>query len=1315
MPRCENCGHRAVGAHGCPMPTSAPPAAVTVPGYKTERALGSGGFGVVLAASRGSDGAKVAIKIAHAGLATAREQLARERDALRRIGAPAVPALHDEGTLPSGAPYLVLEHIAAPTLGDLLDAWAGPAPLDRLPSLVLGLTEALAAIHARGFCHLDLKPENAFVLASPPGVRLFDLGLSRDLAATAPAGPPRTYAGTAAYMSPEQWDGTPDLDARADVYAAGVILFELLTGRVPFGGPRGEVQAAHAALRPPRPSAFVPSAGPWDDLVLRCLAKARDARFADGTALRAAVQEVLAGAPASPVRPEAAAVRGAPAQQKRPVGLVYARTSADVGALRAAAEACGGSLAHVGAGRCALVFDADASDRPVRRAVRAAQALVARKLATRALVDLLPVVFQQRRDGPPRIVSASFTRDASYAADTDPEGVLLTSAAGEVMRDVTLTRVRDGISVLGEPQRVAEATVVQGSLSPLLGRDDLLATLLAAAGSVLAGGGPGIATILADPGMGKSHLSAALLQRLRVAHGTIEIVELRAREPVAGEAEETFRALLGRALDLAPQTRLAEAQARVAAVLGPALGAELWPAAGLALGALEARDPAVKSLGAAPGVLRSMAVRAAGEALRRRAAARPLCLVLDDAHWADEASLDALEYAALAEGGAPIWVCVLARPSFGAGRPGFGERAARRDTHRLEALPKERADELCRALLAPADNIPADAIDRLVQRTQGIPLLLVELTRGLKRDGLVRRRQSGETWYLATDELDRLPDLPLIEWLAQRELSALPPDLASHARLAALLGAEFQPEELTSILALLEKRRAAAEFPLDASVATARLQSLGLLVASRHGLLRFRHALVRDAVARSVPETLRGQVHGAARDFYRTASWVPEARRLPHLAFHCAQSGAGEEAAALYLELAERARERHAYLEAERAYTASLDLLAPADGARRLVALRGRGGMRYRTGRYEDALRDLSQARAAARELDHVKAEIDLLLDEATAIDWMNDFPGSALLVEEALQLSRVPGAETPIAKARLALGRGRALLRAGRWHESHAALEEAIALAERLGDDGYETLVIALLLLPVVLPSIGRSADAESAVARVLELSGKRGDQLHFAAAVNNRRNLLIVRKDAPAAIADQRTFMRIGRELGNATFEYFAEFNLGELLYQQGEDLVSAEAHARRSMEIEERHPEVVSRPAGALLVARVLAYQGRNADARQLLGQIATKIAASRREGRAAGELAPAEQVLLEMVGLATSGASAAEWAALEERSARDSIEQEPLEVIDLHGLAARRAGRADEAAGAFARALELGGRIPSLIEDRIRRREPATRAG
>src|SRR5215472_9035422 len=201
-------------------------------------------------------------------------------------------------------------------------------------------------------------------------------------------------------------------------------------------------------------------------------------------------------------------------------------------------------------------------------------------------------------------------------------------------------------------------------------------------------------------------------------------------------------------------------RALLADLLGDELAVKVWPGAALALGLLSLDSAELAPFAAAPGALRSGAATAAGAAMRRWAEVAPLLLVLDDAQFADEATLDALEYATLTEARAPIWVCVLGRPSFEAARPSWAERCDEREMVRLEPLVQDSASVLCRSLLAPAESIPEAAISLLVERTHGIPIQIVELVRALTDRGLVRQNSRTGTWYLATDELGAIPDLP---------------------------------------------------------------------------------------------------------------------------------------------------------------------------------------------------------------------------------------------------------------------------------------------------------------------------------------------------------------------------------------------------------------------------------------------------------------------------------------------------------------------------------------------------------------------------
>src|SRR5712692_9656837 len=1281
-----------------------------VPGYRIERVLGRGGFGVVFDALEDS-GRRVALKVATAGDATAAAQLAAEERALRAVGPAVAPEVHGTGRLPDGSPYLALELLQAPTLRQRLREIAGPMPRAELARTAAALCEAVGAMHAAGYLHLDLKPDNVFLTAGR--VRLIDFGLARPARERQEGR--RAFAGTAEYASPEQCEERPDLDPRADLYAIGVLLFEMLTGKPPFNGDPQSVREAHIGIRPPHPSQLAPVPAKIEEVVLRALAKDRARRPTSAVELSDALERAFSeDAPEQITAPRAVAA-AQPRLERRQVGLLFFVSASDVGSVQVAVRSVGGEPGWAGGGRYAAIFAGEAGQDPVRRTLRAAQALAERKVAVRGVVDLGTVNAQRRLDGQVRYIAPELGREDRYALDTDPLGPLATTAAAEVLADVAWEAVpgREGILVPqpGAADRVQAATVVQLGAGPLVGREEVLRELLTAAKEAV-GGAPAVITVIAEPGHGKTHLAATLLEKLRNHVPEAELLDLRAREPIAGDSDETLRALLSRALELPAGAAEASARARFAAAVGGERAAELWAAAALTLRLVSPDATQVRALASAPGVLRSMAMRAAGEALRARAGRRPLCVVVDDAQFADDTALDALEYAALAESKSPLFVCALGRPAFAEARKSFGERAANRRLHHVGPLEPARAAELCRRLLAPAENVPQAAVDLLVRRTHGVPLLLVELIRGLKREGLVRKRMRGDTWFLATDELEKLPESPLIEWLAEREVGTLPAELAAHARLVALLGPEFSAEEVEGVVAQLDAEGFGSEFPLDAQVAARRLAALGLIVTTRTGGFRIRHALVRDAVARSVPTTQRERVHRAAARFYRTTQTVPEVRRRPLLARHAAEAGLREEAAALYLQLAEEARGRHSYFDAEASYTNALNLPPAPEVPRKLIAKRGRGSMRYRIGRYEDSFADFEEARALARQLGDGIAEAEILLDAATALDWVTDYARSRAFVEEALAL--VPNPSSTSLRARLVLGSGRALVREDRWAEACLALEEAARLAETVGDSGYETLMIALVMREAILGELRRFDEAERLSARAIALSREHGDQLHLIAALGNRLSVRIARHDVDGAIDDQQTLMRIGREVEILLAEYFGEQNIGLLLYFAG-DLERAAEHARRAMGIEERHPEVArGAPVGMLTLARIYAYRGEIAQARDLLRRIEAAVRSPEADGAAAVPLTPSQQVTLRMVDLATRDASDREWEELLDRSTRDSLEQEPIEVADVYGTWALRRGRIDEARRAFEEAAARAARIPNIMGARVKKGLEATAA-
>lgn len=253
--------------------------------------IAQGGMATVYTATDTRLDRLVAVKVMHPGLGDDGEVAARfvrEARSAARLNHPSVVAVFDQGT-DDGTVFLVMEHVPGRTLRDVIRAEAPLSPRRALALLEQVLT-ALAAAHDAGIVHRDVKPEN--VLLAPDGrVKVADFGLARAVtAATAASGP---LVGTAAYLAPELVLDA-GADARSDVYAAGVLLYELLTGAKPHGGETPlQVAYRHVHVDVPPPSARVPSLPPYvDALVARATARDRDVRPTDARVLLHQVRRV---------------------------------------------------------------------------------------------------------------------------------------------------------------------------------------------------------------------------------------------------------------------------------------------------------------------------------------------------------------------------------------------------------------------------------------------------------------------------------------------------------------------------------------------------------------------------------------------------------------------------------------------------------------------------------------------------------------------------------------------------------------------------------------------------------------------------------------------------------------------------------------------------------------------------------------------------------------------------------------------------------------------------------------------------------------
>ena len=266
----------------------------TIGNYLVTQKLGEGGMGAVYLAEHPSIGKKVALKVLHSEFSTDQEVTARffhEAKAVNDIGHPNIVDIVDFGILQAGAGreqlvYFIMEYLAGLTLSQLIRAEA-PLPPERALGIGLQVADALSASHRCGIVHRDLKPDNIILLQrgrERDFVKLLDFGIAK-LTGGGAVGSHRTRTGivmgTPAYMSPEQCEGRNDkVDWRTDVYALGIVLYEMLTGRVPFvGDGYGEILVQHLTRPPVPPSQIRMLPAHVEVVVLKALEKRADMRY----------------------------------------------------------------------------------------------------------------------------------------------------------------------------------------------------------------------------------------------------------------------------------------------------------------------------------------------------------------------------------------------------------------------------------------------------------------------------------------------------------------------------------------------------------------------------------------------------------------------------------------------------------------------------------------------------------------------------------------------------------------------------------------------------------------------------------------------------------------------------------------------------------------------------------------------------------------------------------------------------------------------------------------------------------------------------
>jgi serine/threonine protein kinase len=273
----------------------------TLGSYRITRAIGEGGMGSVYLAEHTLIGRQAAIKVLRPELCHRAELVNRFFNEARAAGAvqhPCIVEIFDFGYRPDGSAFIVMELLSGEALGIRLRR-VHSLPEAQAASLARQMCSGLAAAHAKGIVHRDIKPDNVFLVpdafaVSGERVKILDFGIAK-LAVEQLESSMRTRTGTVlgtpAYMAPEQCRGTGEVDHRADLYSLGCILYAMVCGRPPFvSDGMGELMAKHIYEPVPPPSSLAPVSPALEHVILRSLAKDPNARHASADELAAALE-----------------------------------------------------------------------------------------------------------------------------------------------------------------------------------------------------------------------------------------------------------------------------------------------------------------------------------------------------------------------------------------------------------------------------------------------------------------------------------------------------------------------------------------------------------------------------------------------------------------------------------------------------------------------------------------------------------------------------------------------------------------------------------------------------------------------------------------------------------------------------------------------------------------------------------------------------------------------------------------------------------------------------------------------------------------
>ncbi|MCC6873193.1 MAG: protein kinase [Sandaracinaceae bacterium] len=1083
--------------------------------FRVGEILGSGGFGTVYRAIDTRTSQPVALKVLapHIG---SQETLSRfEREGNIRIDHPNVVRVIDAGQ-DRGLSYIAFELLEGAPLTDLLKE--APLPPAVVVDMGIQICAGLTAAHSRGVIHRDLKPGNVFVQREGP-IKILDFGIARPMGQ---AGPQLTMAGsvigTPGYLSPEQAKGDAHIAPAADLWALGVILYQALAGPNPFLRSTAVATILAVVLEDPPPLTTPDLPPGLAEIVLRCLHKDPHARWESAAALSQALQSLDLAA----TQAVGQAQPTLPADEQRLVALLFATDVHDAPALDRAVHEWGGELIPMLGGAIGVfggrTYEGDESARAVHAA-----------LAARDAVGYVAVA-AGRASGAGGAVSGDAVRAVELACQARLNGVAVDPVAARGLAG--LFPLREARGGLFEVPREAGQLDSTGSFLavrddvPLLGRETELSQIDQALEQAL---GESRATVIwasGAAGIGKSRLRMELERRLR--RRSVPMLAGRGESHRRDAAFHVMATALRSEPTLEPfflnaavpaDRRRAALRELCERVLGdPIWARQCVEPLGRLLGLPDAVEAHTGSRRSDPQLMADRVRVSLMDVLSSFVSVGPLALLIEDAQWADDASLALLDDLVGRTGDRPLLVFVAARPELAERN---GELFASRELVRISPRGLRTAEVATLAgAIAGRDLRPA-LVEEVSTRTGGNPFFVEQIVRELVEQDLLDR------------EHESLP-IPLdVEGAVQSRLDHLPAPEKQLCKKAAVYASGFTEPALEA----LDQK--------DGERLLASLARRGLVSARGSGATaqdreyRFRNALVAEVAYRMNGEEARRELHlMAARYLSSLATGERE-----ELARHFELGGETERAAQAYAEATARAARRGDTESVLRCSARALELGLRGPDA--FDVQMARADALSFLGRRDEQRSAIEAALTSAATPAH---RARALAEKANLLASVSEHDEGMRVAEQAVAVAREAGDADTLAAA--LARRGWLLLYAGRIPEAAEAIGEAARGMDRLAPETAALIAAWRAQLSAAMGDLGKRKLAYEDSARRYRAIGDLRRQATTEVNLADTFNRVGAYEQAEAAL---REALASCRRVGNRVVEGYALANLGYALAMQ------------------------------------------------------------------------------------------------------------------------------------------------------------------